>query len=83
MRPVIVAFRFVALVILVSVASLPVVSQTNTGRILGTVTDQTGAAINAAKCVPAAWLDEMSASAPYMSGATTRRPPAATSRIAA
>ena len=51
MRPVIVAFRFVALVILVFVAFLPVVSQTNTGRILGTVTDQTGAAIKRATVV--------------------------------
>ena len=51
MRPVIVAFRFVALMILVLVVSLPVVSQTNTGRVLGTITDQTGAAINGATVV--------------------------------
>jgi hypothetical protein len=51
MRPVIVAFRLVASVILVFVVSLPVVSQTNTGRVMGTVTDQTGAAINGATVI--------------------------------
>jgi hypothetical protein len=51
MRPVTVAFRFFPLVVLVLMFSPPLVSQTNTGRIFGTVTDQTGAAINAAKVV--------------------------------
>ena len=51
MRPVIVAFRFVVLLALVVGISLPVLSQSNTGRIFGTVTDQTGAAINGAAVV--------------------------------
>jgi Carboxypeptidase regulatory-like domain len=51
MRHVSVAFRVVAFVAFVVLASLPLLCQTNTGRILGTITDQTGAAINAATVI--------------------------------
>jgi Carboxypeptidase regulatory-like domain/TonB dependent receptor len=51
MRPVTTVFWLLVLAVLVLQPSLPLLAQSNTGRILGTVTDQTGAALNGASIV--------------------------------